>query len=905
MGDGASANPQEGHVGNMANAGFSSQGDPRVSALLDYLLSFNPLGQAFTFLHDTKHTAQLAQQQFKVANPIQTGRIVYAHPGMHWYKVQLSGGGSSVACTTVTPTGTGPIGVRCTGVLAPPTDVIVYQPLGLPFGYILGTIPLAIAEGIVNLCDWVQQGSGAGMKREDAYMKPFELLQKGGDIKDWSCRRPIDSTVWDWGMMTESGIGLHIDPFQAFLRINEACGLFLNYWDHYMRLAAMNYDFQSPALQLSIRDDEGENSLIEGNITYPWEAVGLYAPGQEWAHEFPIDDVHYKINKGTIDLADGEEDLQPIYRFVEYGGYLGQAKLRMLMKPAQDKGKRQFGKNDKPDCGLWQESIALDGSYTMRSAKSVFIGRRVLIPVPKRTRLQEDQSKGDDARKENYKASGQFGKGDEHKVGDVDKATAGLLRVAGVLDLLTYNYNWKALHPFHYHTEDYTMWDESEMDDWFDSTQDPLDFGALKTAEYMHDPEPKKIKIDHRYGDVSYCQRESFFCLHEDGSIQLGDGYGAQITMSHGSITLDCPGSIMMMAGKRIVNLSWDSITRAKNSVDISASNHDVRIKAEGNLQMLAGNGGYGGVLVESKGRNVGYSYKDQYGEDVQSSGIVLLSKTSPIGVLGSDVYIASGVNGKNEGTISLDSAQGRQPITMHCRHMNLYVERALQIWHTKPGTTCYPTASHRFAYNTSMISGNLIVEKNFYATNGHVIAGKNVFADQKLVQRKGGTVFIHEGRLDTSIQQAQTFQNQFTEVGKDIFDGDYGNRWYADGRLGNADVLTPMGFSFRDPPKAGTQYKTEEFGITEPRWMQMVRLGDSTGGETWTETAVVANGQKTYPWPGKQKWTEDKTLLQYKEHTLFDDELGMSADRGAVYEKPQLSEWDLVAPDKAFKTIF
>ena len=59
----------------------------------------------------------------------------------------------------------------------------------------------------------------------------------------------------------------------------------------------------------------------------------------------------------------------------------------------------------------------------------------------------------------------------------------------------------------------------------------------------------------------------------------------------------------MLMSGSRVVTLAKEAIIRAKGSVDISSNENDVRIKAEKNMQLLAGNSGSGGMLLESKGQ--------------------------------------------------------------------------------------------------------------------------------------------------------------------------------------------------------------------------------------------------------------------------------------------------------------
>ena len=166
----------------------------------------------------------------------------------------------------------------------------------------------------------------------------------------------------------------------------------------------------------------------------------------------------------------GLEDIQdyaqtPVYRLTDYTGYIGQGFNRTLMKPAKESGVRKMSdaEADKDD-GLFQELVALDGSYSVRSAKQILFSKYPAIPNPRRKRSNED-GKGDD--KEyggDYKFSGKFGNGDPHIVKDWDDSEEtdqpALLRTAGILDLIAHHYNWKSTHPFYYHTKDYAYPEE-------------------------------------------------------------------------------------------------------------------------------------------------------------------------------------------------------------------------------------------------------------------------------------------------------------------------------------------------------------------------------------------------------------------------------------------------------------
>lgn len=890
-----------------------TQTDFRVSELADRLLQTAPLSQNHTFLSDPLRTAQLQLQ--RLGSEIQLGKVLHAVPTLNWYKVQTSEAGAVVTASALCQGSWLNLGVRDTGTYGPNSAVLLFMPRGLSHGFILGAVPHQIAEGEVNICEWLVQGGNSGYKREDAHTWPIKTLFRHGGVQDFSNRRPVDATAWEWGKMSESGIGILIDSFQAFLRVSEVCGLFLNFWDNYTRLAGVNYDFQSNVLHDCHRYDEGENQRSVGHVIFPWEGVGCYDQGTPWTHEFGDTEVHYELPKGKIDLKDDEEDLQPVHRFVEYGGYLGQPFMRILMAPEKTTGKRRFRDEDK-DRGLWQESLALDGAYMMRSAKSVFIGHRVLIPCPKQKCLPEDIENGDDLNEQkNYRFSGVFGEGDEHKIKDlaVEGEETHLRRVAGVLDILSFSYNWKSVHPFHYHANDYKLFQESELIGApFDRVQDKLDFSELSSGEFMSHPEAKQLKVDKRYGDVNYYQRESFFCLHEDGSVQLACGYGSQISFVGGNLIFDTPGNIMFLAGKRVVSMGWDVVTRAKNSVDISASEKDVRIKAEKNLHVLAGNGGTGGMLFECKAEGYTHTYKDLYGEDVGSTGIVFLTKKSQVGLLAKDIYLRTGGGEIEEGDITLDASKGNRRVALYGMHVDVYAKKALQIWHEPADEDPKMTSAHRFAKDTSIISGNVIMEKNVVVLDGNLLvrksigAGKHVLAGKVVFQEKSIFVMPHGGQFDPNpnLDDIAEGRKKFVKVGDNMFNGDFKSKWYADNSLGNEDLLTAMGFSYRDPPSGSYQYRTDTFKMPEPRWMQMVRTGMATGGNAWTEKPVIYQGQDTYPFPGKAKWKDEQTLLCYKEHQLFDAGQGTAEDRAGPYEAAKLGEWDLQQPDGNFKTV-
>jgi hypothetical protein len=864
------------------------------------------------FLSDQWSTFSKRAHDFSTGGEIHMGYVVEAMPYVNWYRVQLDRGLPVMGACMLSESGFVPCGITSTSPIPPRSKVLAYKPKYCSYAIILGAWPEVIADGSVNIGTWLQQGTDVGLKRDDARLRPLQAFFRGGGIRDFSCHRPVDGTSMEWGKTSATGIALLIDNFQAFLRVNEACGLFLNFFDSFARLAGMNMDLQSFPWGLTLREDEGECQLTEEGFIYPWESLGVYAPSA-WSNTFTDQEVHYTKMKGKVDLADGDEDLMAFARWQEYGGYLGQGHLRSLVTNSKASGKRHYGDTDH-DLGLFQESVALDGSWTVTSAKQNALVKRVIIPAWRRQRLPEDQKTGDDSRKGNYKFSGWFGSAEDHKVGDIDVTAGGdndhLLRSAGVLDLLTYAGNWKNSHPFYYHKLDFSTPDESKITE-ISTAQDNLDFSVLGGQEYMPSPHATTLWVDHRYGAVKYYCRESFIVQHEDGSIQLGDGYGNQIVMGPNGILIDTPGDVQLRAGRRLLSLSGQAVVRAKGSVDVSSSAGDVHIKAEGNFQAVSNTKG---ILLESKASGAAQDYGQKFGEDVQSTGIVLLAQNSQIGAIGQSVLVRSGPSGTG-GSITLDAAQGGQPVNIYGANINLFAAQDVNIWNGPSGADggSAVAASHCFSSGNSKIDGQLIVEDNLVVTGGDVFVNGDIHAENSitavgaLYQQGGGeaspTPPSEESLIKQVVGLGAQFQSDHIASGAIYFQSQIAQPWYAVDTLGNATFLTQVGFSFRDPLDSTSQYKTSQYQMLESRWQQMVRLGAGNGGESWSENPVVNQGRPTYPFPGQAK-LQDQSFLQLAKHTMYDDAAGRAQDRPAPYEAPALAAFTPAAIDGTYTVI-
>jgi len=884
---------------------------------------------------DTHLSAAMQQANISEDTPLRVGRVVLAMPYIHCYKIQLTGRQGSCIATAAARNSHSPLGVKAGDAIPPNSSVLVWKPANAGLAYIIAVLPHPTVTDLFNASDMIQQGGNSGPKKVEAYRNIPKATAAAHGWVSQSCGRPMDGALGEYVRMSETGIGLLIDSFQAYLRANEACGLWLNYFDSYAKLAGLSLQIQSYCEHVTQQYDEGELLSFRGYATYPWEAVGMYGFGEKFTKENEAKKVQLdrEFPFAKEDLEN--QDISPVYRLSDYTGYLGQGFNRTLVKPAKEDGPRLRTNTDKEkDIGLFNEFLTLDGSYGIRSAKQILFAKYPVIPSPTRKRLAED-AKGDDLSVQNdYRFSGLYGSGRKHKVLEWNDAavslTPNMLRPAGVIDLLTRHFNWKSTHPFYYHTKDYAYPEEGDND----SPLNEVKFYRGNMSQAYVSVTPQKLKIDDRYQDVNYYNTASFFTLNEDGSITIADGYGSQITMAGGQIRLEAGGDVMLMSGSRVVTLAHEAIVRAKGSVDVSSSEADVRIKAERNVQVLGGNSGKGTVLIESKGKGTKQDYKKKIGEEIQGSGIVLFSRGGSVNLLSKTAYIRTGVESPDpdgppgpdgspspvgsspqfaEGTgdLVIDCANGRSRMVSYALGHTFFNTEGLGLWHSPRGQDeITMTESNYLGPDFSKIHGPTVMDKDVCIVKGGnlgvdrgVYAKGAIFALSSMACRGGfptigdsQTAKIPEG-VNAFISAFASFSDKITQIGTGLFPSFYPDFYWKDKEPGNTQLLeNELGFSYRDESSRGYAYTygSTGFALLESRWQQLERTGLAEAmPHAWTEKPVQYQGQKLYPWPGKLHWVDNPTMLQYDGFLLFGPDRAKSrSGHREEYEEPKFKDW-------------
>lgn len=895
--------PSESHQGGQAPY-IGASTDGRVTGLSLEALTTNLFGHSVgRLVSDSFRYMSMESQQLNRQRPLTVGRILHSIPFANSYNVQLAdGGGRLMCCLLQQESSTLPMGVRTGSVVPSGSDVIVFKPMGTTYGIILGVLPPDIQSASLWRPSFLVAGGTAGFHRSQAHMQPIRSGHHQGGVRDFSCGSPIDATSMEWTKVSATGIALLIDDFQAFLRVNEACGLFLNLFDNYMRLCGVNFDIWSACFELYSRLDEGEARHEERVSVYPWEGYGYYDQMQPLGEKTDPLDVIYNKAKASSDIADNDKTIQGIYRAHQYKGYLGQGGFRSVMKPARDSGIRRL-EDAETDVGLFTEAVALDGSYLLRSAKSIMLVKRGKAPIPKEVKLPEDPL-GDSIANGNYQFSGRYGGGPPHQVGDVqiEGRYRSMRRAAAVNDLLSHAFNWKALHPFHYHERDFKLDQEAAVGTQFGLTfvQEPIDFRP-DSSGYLADPQPVRLNIDHRYNSVAYYMRESFFCMHDDGTVSIGCGFGAEITMANGKLRLSAPTDIEVLPGGRMIAIGRQLIMKSEESLDFSSSKGDIRFAAanpNSNMQFCAGN-----MLFDARTDNDVYLFRDRIGEDVVSTGIVFKARTT-VAVLAKTIYLRSDVGDSNGlGNIVLDAGVKDKDINLYANRIIGFFDQGINFWHGERNTA--PVQTHAFTRDYTILSNNTMVGGNLVAAgtegrkgnilcDGNILAGENVVAGGGFAA-KDGAPFV--GKLDDqaiseieqACQEARDSIQKAVEAGDPLEEQLFDDVWYVSGRIGNEQTIADVAFSYRDDDQHRQYDTADDFKFFETRWQRMARLGQGAGGRPFEETPIPYQGRMLYPWPGREAWL-GSTLWGLNQNTFWD---GRNATaRPGQYESPQLGDW-------------
>ena len=454
--------------------------------------------------------------------------------------------------------------------------------------------------------------------------------------------------------------------------------------------------------------------------------------------------------------------------------------------------------------------------------------------------------------------------------------------------MMAYTLNWKGLHPFYYHKNDFNTPQQSEVPE-FNKQQEPPDFGQLMRETFIDQPDSKTdVYVDERdgYKEAEFWETTAGWAILPDGGMVFRDGYGAEILMTGGNIHISCPGEVFMRPGRSFI--AWggdDVIIRAKKSMDLSTAEKNISIKAEQNLDMLSGNSGQGRTLIENRGIGIEHEDAGKVGElVVKECGVIVKAKWSEFATMSRRAYIRTGSSeGEvHEGDIVLDAARGKQAVRIIARELDAHLEHAAYL--SYPAISAEKTAAYVFTARFCMVPCYTMI-RGYLATSDHILCHGHLMAvgGHVITSVKDPHVFnfktepgpsksgIEEEHELVMIDRTEKRQTKIKE------------EWWDRFKIGADAIQKTLEIGFRDTE----QYATQQFRIPESYWQQWARTG-ARGNQTWSEPPVKYHNEDTFPYPGKEKWKDEKVFMEV-DFQRWDKDASYDKDRPGPYEDPKI----------------
>lgn len=588
-----------------------------------------------------------------------------------------------------------------------------------------------------------------------------------------------------------------------------------------------------------------------------------------------------------------EEDQQPVYRELTLNGYLSQGELRAFALPEAGT-LRRYSSSSAAQTGMFSEHRGMTGEWRVRAARSLKLSKSIFVPVPRETSGEPSQDGVFKSPQEYY---------DKEGVSEEDWPDMAALLQEEAHDegmLVDWMSHFKA------RGKDWRIHSRDEVKKELGFADKPRKLAPLGHDKACYGLPPKTAVTDATGAVRIFYDSEAFLEMLPDGGVVIGDGYGSEIRMIKGTMTLSSAGDMRILPGRDLVVMAGgDAHINARKELNIQSATSVVRVKAETDMDLLSGNSAKGGrLLIENRSKEQGDG--DPTAPDQVQSGIVIKAEKETA-VMGKNIYI--GLSDKNDssgeglsrtakGSIIVDSCKGAFALmggagvvsadsflTVACSSVNNGSALAL-----RPGKTTL------IGSVTELGTGKVTMSK---APSSFAVPvfGKEGYEKRDVKVSSGVPTLWVEGSLKVKqngtflgLVQGSSFRGasaafggaskyyshagtsnppasfEVPQVSGSAMDKDFKTMQTAvEGGMQtvyNGARLAATGFSY---PNTSCPY----FKLVDARWQKML----AASGEkltTWGESPVrqPRTNTQTYFYPGKKNWTSAKCCVSDLKNT-------------------------------------
>lgn len=453
--------------------------------------------------------------------------------------------------------------------------------------------------------------------------------------------RPLDITAGDFCESNMCGGYISLSMARSMITASARCGISMSGLDNGVDVTAEIFHKTADALHDAMFPVWNLFHIIERRARTLSEGLG--------AHEDPL---KRPESDGEELVKPQKDDQQGIFRQTIIAGALVEGRLSVTANPVKEyKGGEVMTPDEPALMGFSSSHKAYDGYSRSDSVKSIGLRRGPYVLSPRELATEENDP---DAPKPLKPVSDWTAQTD---IPEDEQADYASLLMKGRDD-------WNRKRYFQELDGRPKAWKINDSSPDFDKVEtslDPLpeDETSYKTPCDLEVLDPlnmtEKLKLRTLLSRLE---------LDETGAMVIHDGFGSEIKMHRGHITIAPALDCVIRPGRSVVTFApKDAVLRAGELIEVSSDTSDVLVKGEKDVKVLSGNSGEGSLILENRARK---DYKRD-SDKRKSPGVVLKSLYADLDVTAPNVRMglynnsdesSSGREGP-PGTLLLDAGKG------------------------------------------------------------------------------------------------------------------------------------------------------------------------------------------------------------------------------------------------------
>ena len=446
--------------------------------------------------------------------------------------------------------------------------------------------------------------------------------------QDRSYNRATDSVPGDWYKASAMGGVILLSDFLTRIGASERCLLDFNAVDDTISGSFDGLDLDAEVARIRALNYGNELLRIDSDALTRNEALGVRGNLPPFA---TTEDTELDARVAPI-----TEDQRGFFRHEEMAGGTVEGFVRALKSDfvsAPEDGVYKDGDVAYP--GVLREDARMDGRYRLQAAKEIRLEKRFTIAVPYET--------SDDTPEDiTYEVP------DLYDREDAENAAGGVNGYADTQHIYQEGYQQVDSDTFQNASlKRRSGWKEPSQEELAQSLEAPSTPSIPELSDgadsYSLEDLASIIAEIMPGRRVRLFKNSSMFLQADDGSVSINDGYGAEIRMERGNITIASAGHIKFQPGRDMVEyVPRNKIVRARQRVEISSEKGSVSVKADENLHMLSGNSGVGSTVIENRAQNTNLTNtidSQILSGDAVGSGVHIRSFNSGVSLLGDYIY--------------------------------------------------------------------------------------------------------------------------------------------------------------------------------------------------------------------------------------------------------------------------